>query len=193
MYACNGILFNHESPTRGETFVTRKITRAVAKIALGIDDVLYLGNLDAKRDWGHAKDYVEAMWKILQQEKAEDFVIATGITTSVRDFVKKSFLEAGIEIEFSGNNEEEIATVKNCNNPEYNLKQGKTILRIDKDYYRPSEVDLLVGDPSKAQNQLNWKPKYDLSSLIAEMVSSDIALFKKELDSKNRGHNVHFT
>lgn len=191
MYACNGILFNHESPTRGETFVTRKITRAVAKIALGIDKTLYLGNLDAKRDWGHAKDYVVAMWKMLQQETPEDYVIATGVTTTVRDFVSKAFGEVGIEIYFEGTAENEVARIKSCNNPEFQLEQDAIILKIDPEYYRPSEVDLLVGDPTKAQKQLDWTPKYNLDMLIEEMVASDVALFKKELDAKNRGHKVN--
>lgn len=193
MFACNGILFNHESPVRGETFVTRKITRAVAKIALGIDEVLFLGNIDAKRDWGHAKDYVEAMWRILQQDSPEDYVIATGVTTSVRDFISKAFYEVGIEIGFEGDKENEIGKVISCLNPEYQLEIGKTILRIDPEYYRPTEVDLLVGDPSKAQAKLNWKPSYDLNTIVKEMVASDIALFKKELDSKNLGHKVNFS
>ncbi len=191
MFACNGILFNHESPTRGETFVTRKITRAVAKIALGIDEVLYLGNLDAKRDWGHAKDYVEAMWRILQLDEPEDFVIATGITSTVRDFVKMAFNEVGIALDFEGSGENEIAKIKSCNNSEFQLEIGKEILRIDPEYYRPSEVDLLVGDPIKAQEKLNWKPTYDLASIVEEMVTSDVILFKKELDAKNRGHKVN--
>ena len=193
MYACNGILFNHESPTRGETFVTRKITRAVAKIALGIDETLYLGNLEAKRDWGHAKDYVVAMWKMLQQDEPEDYVIATGVTTTVRDFVIKSFNEVGIEIYFEGSAENEVGKIKACNNPEFQLEKDTTIVRIDPEYYRPSEVDLLVGDPTKAQKQLNWTPKYNLDMLIEEMVASDVALFKKELDAKNRGHKVNLT
>jgi GDPmannose 4,6-dehydratase len=193
MYACNGILFNHESPVRGETFVTRKITRAVAKIALGIDDILFLGNIDAKRDWGHAKDYVEAMWRILQQETPEDYVIATGVTTTVRDFIVKAFLEVGIEIGFEGSKETEVAKVVSCSNSEFQLEIGKIILRIDPDYYRPTEVDLLVGDPKKAQEKLNWKPSYDLNAIIKEMVASDLALFKKELDSKNLGHKVNLS
>ena len=193
MFACNGILFNHESPTRGETFVTRKITRAVAKIALGIDDVLFLGNLDAKRDWGHAKDYVEAMWRILQQEEPEDFVIATGITTTVRDFVIMAFLEVGIELQFVGFGDEEIAKIKMCKNPEFQLEIGKTILRIDPEYYRPSEVDLLVGDPTKAQNKLNWKPTYDLKGIVEEMIASDLVLFKKELDAEKHGYKTNFS
>jgi GDPmannose 4,6-dehydratase len=191
MFACNGILFNHESPTRGETFVTRKITRAVAKIVLGIDEVLFLGNLDAKRDWGHAKDYVIAMWKMLQQEVAEDYVIATGVTTTVRDFVIKSFREVGVEIYFEGEAENEVAKVKSCSDPEFQLELDSTILKVDPEYYRPTEVDLLIGDPSKAHRQLDWKPEYDLDAIVKEMVASDVALYKKELDSKSRGHKVN--
>ncbi|AOZ98549.1 GDP-mannose 4,6-dehydratase [Flavobacterium commune] len=181
MYACNGILFNHESPRRGETFVTRKITMATAKIALGKQDCLYLGNLNAQRDWGHAKDYVEAMWAMLQQEKAEDFVIATGKTTCVRDFVRMAFAECGIELAFSGNAENEIATVVVCNNPEFQIEIGKTVVKIDPEYYRPTEVDLLIGDPVKANTKLNWKPKYDLGLLVKEMVTSDL---KKALNNE---------
>ena len=190
MFACNGILFNHESPLRGETFVTRKITRAVAKIALGMQDKLYLGNLDAKRDWGHAKDYVEAMWLILQQPKAEDFVIATGVTTTVRDFVRKAFAEVGVEIEFSGKAEKETARVTACKNPEYRLPIGKEVVAVDPHYYRPTEVDLLIGDPSKAMNKLGWKPKYDLDMLVEEMVAADIDLFKRERLLKESGYTI---
>ncbi len=179
MYACNGILFNHESPQRGETFVTRKITREVAKIALGQSDTLYLGNLNAQRDWGHAKDYIEAMWLMLQQEKPEDFVIATGITTTVRDFVRKAFNIVGIELEFEGENQQEIAKVKSCSNPTYQLEIGKVVVRVDPRYFRPTEVDLLIGDATKANEKLNWKPKYDLDRLVEEMVLSDVELFKK--------------
>src|ERR1041385_8451302 len=156
MYAVNGILFNHESPLRGETFVTRKITRGVAKIALGLQDKIYLGNMDARRDWGHAKDYVEAMYLILQQEKPEDYVIATGVTTPVRDFVRMAFKEVGIELEFKGKDENEVGVVKACNNPEFKLEIGKEVIAVDKRYYRPTEVDLLIGDPTKAQTQLKW-------------------------------------
>ncbi|CAD7803958.1 GDP-mannose 4,6-dehydratase [Chryseobacterium aquaeductus] len=177
MYACNGILFNHESPRRGETFVTRKITMAVAKIAKGKQDVLYMGNLNAQRDWGHAKDYVEAMWKMLQQDQPEDFVIATGKTTYVRDFITMAFAEVGIEIAYEGENENEIGKVVQCNNPEYQIEIGKTILKIDPEYYRPTEVDLLIGDPTKANTQLNWMPKYELPALVKEMVASDLKLF----------------
>jgi GDPmannose 4,6-dehydratase len=174
LFACNGILFNHESPLRGETFVTRKITRAVAAIAKGSHDILYLGNLDARRDWGHAKDYVEAMWLILQQEKPEDFVIATGITTMVRDFVKMAFLEVGIELEFTGKDADEIATVKFCNNSLYQIPVGKQVVAIDPSYYRPTEVDLLIGDASKAEQKMGWKAKYTLAEMVKEMVASDL-------------------
>lgn len=188
MYACNGILFNHESPVRGETFVTRKITRAAAKIALGLQDKLYLGNLSAQRDWGHAKDYVEAMWLILQQEKAEDFVIATGVTTTVRDFVRLAFAELGIVIEFSGKGEAEKGVIIDREDdrlaelgldPE-NIKLGQTVVKVDSRYYRPTEVDLLIGDPRKANEKLGWKPKYSLDMLVNEMVLSDLKLMKKE-------------
>jgi GDPmannose 4,6-dehydratase len=186
MYACNGILFNHESPQRGETFVTRKITRATAKIVLGIDKCLYLGNLDAKRDWGHAKDYIEGMYLILQQEKPEDFVLATGITTTIRDFVKMSFAELGIELEFRGKDEaEEGYVIKN--NGEYNLDEGQVVVKVDPKYYRPTEVDLLIGDPTKAMTKLGWNPKYDLAALVKEMVASDVSIFKKELYIKEGG------
>ncbi|OQP66876.1 GDP-mannose 4,6-dehydratase [Niastella vici] len=190
MYAVNGILFNHESPLRGETFVTRKITRGVAKIALGLQDRIYLGNLDAQRDWGHAKDYVEAMWLILQQEKPEDYVIATGVTTPVRDFVRMAFEEVGIELEFKGKAENETGVVKACKNPDYHLEIGKEVIAVDKKYYRPTEVDLLIGDPTKAQTQLNWKPKYDLAGLVKEMVANDVDLFKKEKLLQESGYYV---
>jgi GDPmannose 4,6-dehydratase len=188
MYACNGILFNHESPIRGETFVTRKITRAASKIALGLQDKLFLGNLDAKRDWGHAKDYVEAMYLILQQDKPEDYVIATGVTTTVRDFVKMSFAELGIEIEFSGKEENERGVIididenrlKELEIDKNNMKFGQTVVLVDPKYYRPTEVDLLIGDATKAHKQLGWKPKYDLASLVKEMTLSDLHLMKKE-------------
>jgi GDPmannose 4,6-dehydratase len=186
MFASNGILFNHESPIRGETFVTRKITRAAAKIALGLQDKLFLGNLNAQRDWGHAKDYVEGMYLILQQEKPEDFVLATGITTTIRDFVKMSFAELGIELAFRGNDEAEEGYILK-NNSEYQLEEGKVVVKVDPKYYRPTEVDLLIGDPAKAMTQLDWKPKYDLASLVKEMVSSDLSLFKKELYIKQSG------
>jgi len=177
MYACNGILFNHESPRRGETFVTRKITMATAAIAKGKQDCLYLGNLNAQRDWGHAKDYVEAMWRILQQDKAEDFVIATGVTTYVRDFVRMAFNEVGVELAFEGENETEIGRVIACKNPKYQLEIGKKVVSVDPEYYRPTEVDLLIGDPTKSKTQLGWQPQYDLEALVKEMIQSDLKLF----------------
>jgi GDPmannose 4,6-dehydratase len=186
MFACNGILFNHESPLRGETFVTRKITMAAAAIAHGLQDTIYLGNLNAQRDWGHAKDYVEAMWLILQQEKPEDFVIATGITTSVRDFIILTFRELGIELTFSGEGVNEKAKVASCSNPNYQLPIGKEVVAVDPEYFRPTEVELLIGDASKAKQKLGWKPKHDLASLVKEMVSSDVQNVKKSL-AKNRG------
>ncbi|MHA8095442.1 GDP-mannose 4,6-dehydratase [Aquirufa lenticrescens] len=183
MFACNGILFNHESPQRGETFVTRKITRAVAKMALGLESCIYLGNLDSKRDWGHAKDYVEGMYLILQQEKPEDFVLATGITTTIRDFVKLAFSEIGVELEFRGKNTQEVGVVIE-NKGNYAIPIGQEVVRVDPKYYRPTEVDLLIGDPSKAMAKLGWKPKYDLLGLVNEMVAADLTLFKKELAFK---------
>ena len=186
MFACNGILFNHESPQRGETFVTRKITRAAAKIALGIDNCLYLGNLDAKRDWGHAKDYIEGMYLILQQEKPEDFVLATGITTTIRDFVKMSFAELGIELGFRGKDEAEVGYVAKITGKS-KLDKDQVVVRVDPNYYRPTEVDLLIGDPTKAMTKLGWKPKYDLAALVKEMVANDVSLFKKELDLQQSG------
>jgi GDPmannose 4,6-dehydratase len=174
MYACNGILFNHESPVRGETFVTRKITRGVADILNGYKKELFLGNLNAQRDWGHAKDYVDAMWRILQQPEPEDYVIATGITTTVRDFVKKSFSFCGIEIEFKGEGQGETAIVRSNTNAAYRVSPGQTVVRIDDRYYRPTEVDLLVGDASKARAKLGWTPTYDLNGLIAEMMQADL-------------------
>ncbi|MFN8164747.1 MAG: GDP-mannose 4,6-dehydratase [Bacteroidia bacterium] len=190
MFACNGILFNHESPVRGETFVSRKITRGVARIALGLQDELYMGNLDSKRDWGHAKDYVEAMYLMLQQEKPEDFVIATGITTTVRDFLRMSFLELGIELEFKGSGKDEKAFVVKCNHPEFQLPKGKQVMSVDERYFRPTEVDLLLGDATKARTQLGWKPKYNLSMLVKEMVASDLELFRKDKYLKEGGHNI---
>jgi GDPmannose 4,6-dehydratase len=180
MFAVNGILFNHESPLRGETFVTRKITRGVAQIALGQQNKLYLGNLDAKRDWGHAKDYVVAMWLILQQEKPEDFVIATGITTTVRDFIRMSFAEVGIELAFSGEGENEVATVVSCSNPLYQVPVGQEVVAVDPRYFRPTEVELLIGDPTKAKEKLGWTLEYDLPALVKDMMSSDVALFSKK-------------
>jgi GDPmannose 4,6-dehydratase len=180
MFAVNGILFNHESPLRGETFVTRKITRGVAKIAMGMQDKIFLGNLDAKRDWGHAKDYVEAMWLIMQQEVPEDFVIATGITTPVREFVRMAFQEVGIEVEFKGSEAKESGVVVSCSNPDYLLEIGKEVVAVDERYYRPTEVDLLIGNPTKSNSKLGWIPKYDLPMLVKEMVEADIELFIKE-------------
>jgi GDPmannose 4,6-dehydratase len=177
MFACNGILFNHESPRRGETFVTRKITMAVAAIAKGKQDCLYLGNLNSQRDWGHAKDYVEAMWRILQQDIPEDYVIATGVTTYIRDFVIMAFAEVGITLTFDGEQENETATVAACANPLYQIAIGTVVLRVDPEYYRPTEVDLLIGDPTKSKTQLGWKPQYDLAAMVKEMVESDLKLF----------------
>ena len=195
MFACNGILFNHESPLRGETFVTRKITRAATKIALGLQNCLYLGNLSAQRDWGHAKDYIEAMWLILQQEKAEDYVIATGVTTTVRDFVRMSFAELGIEIEFSGKDENEKGVIINVDEEKAidlglnldSLKPGQTIVKVDPKYFRPTEVDLLLGDPTKSKTKLGWQPKYDLPALVKDMVISDLHLMKKDEHLKEGG------
>jgi len=180
MYACNGILFNHESPLRGETFVTRKITRAASRIALGLQETVFLGNLNAKRDWGHAKDYVEAMWLMLQQEQPEDYVIATGVTTSVRDFVILAFAEVGIELAFEGENEQEIGKVVKCNHPDFQVAIGKEVIKIDPRYFRPTEVDLLIGDATKCKQKLNWKPKYNLQGLVKEMMEYDVNLFKKD-------------
>lgn len=179
MFATNGILFNHESPLRGETFVTRKITRAVCQIALGQQEQLYLGNLDAQRDWGHAKDYVEAMWLILQQEVAEDFVIATGVTTRVREFVRMAFEFLGIEVGFEGEGVNEVGKVVACHNPSYQVEIGKIVVSVDERYFRPTEVELLIGDPTKSMTKLGWKPKYDLKALVDDMMQGDLAIFKK--------------
>lgn len=179
MYACNGILFNHESPLRGETFVTRKITRGVAKIAHGMQDKLWMGNLNSKRDWGHAKDYIEAMYLMLQQETAEDYVIATGVTTPVRDFIRMAFGVAGIELEFRGEGVDETAIVAHCHG-EYKLPVGKEVVGVDKRYFRPTEVDLLIGDATKARTKLGWSPKYTVQTLAEEMVKSDLEIFKRE-------------
>ncbi len=188
MFACNGILFNHESPTRGETFVTRKITRAAAKISLGLQDKLWLGNLDAQRDWGHARDYVEAMWLMMQQPVAEDFVIATGKTTAVREFCRMAFREVGVELEFRGNGVEEKGWVASSASP--NLKPGQEIIAIDPRYFRPAEVDLLVGDASKAKEKLGWEAKRTLQELVSEMVASDLQLFKREEYLKQGGFKI---
>ena len=190
IFACNGILFNHESPIRGETFVTRKITRAVARIALGLQDKFYLGNLSAKRDWGHAKDYVKAMYLMLQQDKPEDLVIATGVSTEVREFVIKAFKEAGIKLEFQGNGPDEKAYVFNCEHPDYQLEKGKCVLEVDPGYFRPTEVELLIGDPSKAKKQLGWEPKYDLQGLVSDMVKSDIKLVQRNKYLKEGGYQI---
>jgi GDPmannose 4,6-dehydratase len=190
IFACNGILFNHESPIRGETFVTRKITRAATRIALGMQDTLYLGNLDARRDWGHAKDYVEAMWLMLQQDKPDDYVIATGITTSVRQLAVMAFAELGIELEFNGEALEEIGAVLTCANPEFQLEKGMNVIKIDPEYYRPTEVDQLIGDASKCKERLNWSPKYTLSQLVKEMVEADLKLFEKEKYLRDGGHET---
>lgn len=190
MYACNGILFNHESPIRGETFVTRKITRAACRIALGLQQTMFIGNLDSKRDWGHAKDYVEAMWLMLQQKKADDFVIATGTTTTVREFIIKTFKLLGVTIKFVGSGIEEKGIVENAENPDFHMKKGQEIVKVDANYFRPTEVDLLIGDPTKAKTQLGWSPKYDLDGLIQEMVSSDLALFKRDNYLKEGGHKI---
>jgi GDPmannose 4,6-dehydratase len=180
MYACSGILFNHESPVRGETFVTRKITRAVARIALGLQDKLYIGNLNARRDWGHARDYVEAMWLMLQQAKPVDYVIATGVMTTVRDFVIKTFAQIGVVLEFTGTGESEIATVASVSDTSYQITPGQQVLAVDQAYYRPTEVDELMGDASKARQELGWKPKYSVDDLIVEMMEADLALFRRE-------------
>lgn len=190
MFACNGILFNHESPLRGETFVTRKITRAVAKLFLGMQDKLFMGNLDSKRDWGHAKDYVEAMWLMLQQEKPEDYVIATGITTTVREFIRMAFAEIGVEIEFKGEGVEEKGYVKTSTQIACPLQPNQEVVVIDPKYFRPTEVDLLIGDPSKANTQLGWKPRYDLAALVKEMVAADVKLFQREKLLKDAGYNI---
>ena len=190
IFACNGILFNHESPRRGETFVTRKITRAVSKIALGLQDKFYLGNLNAQRDWGHAKDYVRMMWMILQAEEPEDWVIATGVTTTVRDFVRLAFRELGIELEFKGVEVDEKAYVVACNSKEFQVEIGKEVLSVDPTYFRPTEVDLLIGDPSKAKNKLGWVPKHDLASLVKDMMQGDVSLMKKDIDLIKAGHDI---
>ena len=191
MFACNGILFNHESPRRGETFVTRKITRAVARIALGQKDKFYLGNLDAKRDWGHAKDYVRMMWLMLQQDKAEDFVIATGVTTTVRDFVRMAFKEIGIELAFKGSGVEEVAVVASNSNSDIPLAEGDVVVEVDPRYFRPTEVELLIGDPTNAKEKLKWTPNYDLQALVSEMVQADLELFKKDQLLKDAGFSVN--
>ena len=187
MYACNGILFNHESPIRGETFVTRKITRAASRIALGMQEKLFLGNLSAKRDWGHAKDYVKAMYLMLQQDKAEDFVIATGVTTEVRDFVKMAFNHVGIDLEWKGEGVDEKGYVKSCSNAEFQLEKGRCVVEVDPRYFRPTEVELLIGNPAKAKKMLGWEPQYDLQMLVDDMMQGDIKLMKKEKYLKEGG------
>lgn len=190
MYACNGILFNHESPMRGETFVTRKITLAVAKIALGIQETVYMGNLDAQRDWGHAKDYVEAMWLMLQQEEAEDFVIATGVTTSIRTFIEKAFDQVGVELAWEGTGTDETAVVKRAMNPDHPVQEGQVVVRIDPKYYRPTEVDLLIGDASKAQQKLGWTPRIELDELVASMIEEDLKYARRHVYLEEGGHRA---
>ncbi len=181
MHASNGILFNHESPLRGETFVTRKITRAVAKISLGLQENIHLGNLDAQRDWGHAKDYVEGMWRMLQQSESDDYVLATGHTVTIRSFVNMAFAEVGIDLEWKGKGVEEIGIDK---------KTGKTLVAVDPRYFRPTEVELLVGDATKAKEKLGWTPTHTLEQLCSEMVASDIALFKRDKYLLDGGHDI---
>jgi GDPmannose 4,6-dehydratase len=191
MYACNGILFNHESPLRGETFVTRKITRGVARISLGLQNKVFLGNIDAKRDWGHAQDYVDAMWRILQQDTPEDYVIATGVTTTVRDFIKMSFAEVGIGVEFTGEGVDEKGHVVSVNNPDSKVQVGDVVVEIDPRYFRPTEVELLIGDPTKAKTKLGWKPKHDLASLVKDMMTADVELFRRDAYLLKGGHKVY--
>jgi GDPmannose 4,6-dehydratase len=191
MFACNGILFNHESPKRGETFVTRKITRGVARIGLGLQDKIYLGNLNSKRDWGHAKDYVEAMWLMLQQDKPEDFIIATGETNSVREFVKMAFGEIGVELEFKGNGVNEVGRVKSSSNVDYLLEEGKEVVKVDKVYFRPTEVDLLLGDSTKARKKLRWEPRYSVIDLVKDMMQSDLKLFQRDKILQENGLTVN--
>jgi GDPmannose 4,6-dehydratase len=190
MFAVNGILFNHESPLRGETFVTRKITRGVAQIALGLDEKIYIGNLNAERDWGHAKDYVEAMWLMLQHPEPEDFVISTGIKTSVREFCRMAFEAAGIIISFHGKGDKETGVVEKVRTPDVSLTPGQTVVQVDPNYYRPTEVDLLVGNAKKAELKLGWKPRYTLSELVKEMVDADLELFRKDVLLKKGGFTV---
>lgn len=190
IFASNGILFNHESPLRGETFVTRKITRAVSRIALGLQDKLYLGNLNAKRDWGHAKDYVEAMYLILQQDEPDDFVIATGKTTEVREFVRMSFAEVGIEVVFKGEGVDEKGYIVSCSNPAYQVAAGTEVVAVDPRYFRPTEVDLLIGDPTKSKTKLGWEPKYDLAALVKDMMQADIQLFERDKYLLQGGHKI---
>ncbi|MCH8902500.1 MAG: GDP-mannose 4,6-dehydratase [Bacteroidetes bacterium] len=190
MFAVNGILFNHESPRRGETFVTRKITRGVARIAFGLQSTIYIGNLNANRDWGHAEDYVEAMWMMLQKDKPEDYVIATGVSTNIRDFIAMAFGEIGVTIEFTGDGESEIARVVSSENEDYRLKEGQEVVAVDQRYFRPTEVDSLCGDATKAKNELGWQPKHDIKSIIKEMVAADVELFKKDKYLREGGHEI---
>ena len=203
MFACNGILFNHESPRRGETFVTRKITRAVAKIAIGLQKELFMGNLDAQRDWGHAKDYVKAMWLILQQDKPEDFVIATGVTTKVRDFIQMAFAHVGFNIRFEGEGANELGMLESVDQSVYQkatgapfntehltINIGDVLIKIDPTYFRPTEVDILIGDPTKSKTKLGWEPEYDLQGLVKDMMVSDLNLFKRDIDLVKAGHQV---
>ena len=190
MFACNGILFNHESPLRGETFVTRKITRAACRIALGLQSTLYMGNIHAKRDWGHAKDYVKAMWLMLQVPVAEDFVIATGVTTTVKEFLVKTFAQLGIVLGFRGKDLEEVGYVESVTSLDAHVKKDQVIMRVDPNYFRPTEVELLLGDPAKANAKLGWVPEYDLDGLIKEMVESDLQLFKRDHYLKEGGHKI---
>jgi GDPmannose 4,6-dehydratase len=190
IFASNGILFNHESPLRGETFVTRKITRAVSRIALGLQDKLYLGNLNAKRDWGHAKDYVEAMYLILQQDEPDDFVIATGKTTEVREFVRMAFAEVGIEVAFKGEGVDEKGYIVSCSNPAYQVAEGTEVVAVDPRYFRPTEVDLLIGDPTKSKTKLGWEPKHDLAALVKDMMQADIQLFERDKYLLQGGHKI---
>jgi len=190
MFACNGILFNHESPLRGETFVTRKITRGVARIALGLQDKIWLGNLDAQRDWGHARDYVEAMWRMLQHTEAEDFVIATGKTVSVHEFVRMAFAEIGVTLEFRGENDRELGIVAACTNPDFPLPVGAEVVAVDPNYYRPTEVDLLIGDATKAREKLGWTPTRTLAEMVAEMVAADLDLFRRDKVLHESGFSI---
>jgi GDPmannose 4,6-dehydratase len=202
MYACNGILFNHESPLRGETFVTRKVTRAVARIALGIQNEVYLGNLSSKRDWGHAKDYIKAMYLILQQDTPDDYVIATGITTTIRDFIGKTFREIGISIEFSGKGVNENGIIVQIDNNLFvekigeaylegiSKRIGEAVVKVDSEYFRPTEVELLIGDATKARTKLSWEPKYNLDALIEDMIQNDVKEMKKEAYLKEAGYRI---
>jgi GDPmannose 4,6-dehydratase len=190
LFACNGILFNHESPLRGETFVTRKITRAACRIFLGLQKTVFMGNIDAKRDWGHAKDYVVAMWLMLQQDKAQDYVIATGVTTTVKEFMVKAFKKLGIELEFKGSGIDEVAIVSAVNNSDAKVKIGDVVMRIDPKYFRPTEVELLIGDPTKAKKELGWKLTHTLDTLVDDMINSDLRLFQRDSYLKEGGHKI---